>query len=124
MAVNVRPAQISASIQKGRLEFADRLEKLIANDKSWYEFPTPQDYRDARLNGTNGFKAPVFSDKARLIKFNGREGNWIELRVIKPTTGPSKSVWLHFHAGEHDTLYQKSITIAEVYTTQSLLSVR
>ena len=99
MSVNVRPTQVSASIQKGRLELADKLEKLIANDKNWYEFPTPQDYRDARLNGTNGFKKPVFSDKARLINFTGRDGNSIELRVIDPPTGPSKGVWLHFHAG-------------------------
>lgn len=99
MSLNVRPTSVSANVQKGRLEFADNLEKLLANDKNWYEFPTPQDYRDARLNGTHGFKKPVFNDKARLINFSGREGNSIELRVIEPTTGPSKGVWLHFHAG-------------------------
>ena len=99
MSLNVHPAQISASAQKARLELADRLEKLIANDKNWYEFPTPQDYRNARFNGTNGFKAPVFNDEARLIKFNSRQGNSIELRVIEPTNGSSKGVFLHFHAG-------------------------
>ncbi|KAF9768718.1 hypothetical protein IL306_013937 [Fusarium sp. DS 682] len=99
MAVNVRPAQLSASAQQGRLELADRFEKLLANDKNWHEFPTPQDYRDARRNGTHGFKKPVCNDKARLINFTGREGNSIELRVIEPTTGSSKGVWLHFHAG-------------------------
>ncbi|KAF5710207.1 lipase esterase [Fusarium mundagurra] len=99
MALNVRPVQISASTRKERLELADRLEKLLANDKNWYEFPTPQDYRDARRNGTHGFKKAVCNDKARLINFTGREGNSVELRVIEPTTGPSKGVWLHFHAG-------------------------
>lgn len=100
MSLNVHPAAISMIVQKRRLELADRLEKLIVNDKHWYEFSTPQEYRDARLHGTNGFKAPVFSDKARLVNFKGREGNSIELRVIEPATGPSKGVWLHFHAGE------------------------
>lgn len=100
MALYLRPSTIAPGALKGRLEFADRLEKLIANDKNWYEFPTPQEYRDARRNGTNGFKAAVFNDKARLVRFSGRSGNAIELRVIVPTAGSSKGVWLHFHAGE------------------------
>ncbi|RBQ80011.1 hypothetical protein FVER14953_05842 [Fusarium verticillioides] len=99
MALNFRPAHVSASTLEGRLEFADRLEKLLANDKNWYEFPTPQDYRDARRDGTHGFKKPVCNDKARLIKFTGREGNSIQLRVIEPSAGSPKGVWLHFHAG-------------------------
>lgn len=100
MAVNVRAVQVSASKQKERIDLADRLEKLIAGDKNWYEFPTPQDYRDARRNGTNGFKKPVFNEKARLLTCTGRAGNPIELRVIEPSTGHSKGVWLHFHAGK------------------------
>ncbi|EWY79375.1 hypothetical protein FOYG_17453 [Fusarium oxysporum NRRL 32931] len=90
MTLNVRPAQVSASVRKGRLELVDRLEKHLKNDKNWYEFPTPQDYRDARRDGTHGFKKPARNDKARLINFTGREGNSIELRVIEPSTGSSK----------------------------------
>lgn len=86
----------------------NRLEKLLANDKPWHEFPTPQDYRVARRDGTHGLKKPLCNDKARLINFTGREGNSIELRVIEPTTGPSKGVWLHFHAGtSHSVLIHK-----------------
>ncbi|KAF5628931.1 lipase esterase [Fusarium sp. NRRL 52700] len=99
MSLNVQPVPVSASVQKARLELADRLESLLANDKNWYEFPSPQLYRDARRMGTHGFKKPASNDKARLINFTGREGNEIELRVIEPTSGPSKGVWLHFHAG-------------------------
>lgn len=102
MSINVRPVQVSTSIQQGRLDLADRIEKLVAIDKNWYEFPTPQDYRDARRNGTNGFKKAASNDKARLLNFTGRAGNSIELRILEPTTGPSKGLWLHFHAGKHD----------------------
>lgn len=119
MSLDFRPRQLSESALQDRLEYADKLEKLLANDKNWpvlpdrflsdsvimtvscrYEFPTPQDYRNARRNGTGGFKKPWSNDKARLVSFAGRDGHVVELRVIEPATRPSVGVWLHFHAGK------------------------
>ncbi len=36
MSLNVRPAQISEIALRERLDLADKLEKLLANDKNWY----------------------------------------------------------------------------------------
>lgn len=97
---------MSPEVHDARHALASNLEKLLAKDKNWYEFPTPQHYRDARRSGTNGFKEPVLNEAARSVTFTGRDGNSIELRVIKPKTGPSKGVWLHFHAGKYVLKYR------------------
>lgn len=107
MAVNVRPVQVSASTLQERERFVDQLEQLTANNKKWYEFPTPQEYRNARRDGTNGFQKPAINEKAWLINVAGRAGNSIELRVIEPVKEPSRGVWLHFHAGKTNAPWHK-----------------
>ncbi|EME43717.1 hypothetical protein DOTSEDRAFT_62325 [Dothistroma septosporum NZE10] len=67
MSLNIHPRETAPDVFRERMEIAEKLEKLLANDKNWYEFPTPQDYRDARRDGTNGFKKPVLSEHARLV---------------------------------------------------------
>ena len=98
-SINLRPARVSDDVHKSRLEFAGKLEKQLENDVPWWDFPSPEEYRKARREGTNGFKKPVLNEKARLITTTGRDGQSIELRVIEPSTKASKGVWLHFHAG-------------------------
>ncbi|SCV57294.1 related to lipase/esterase [Fusarium fujikuroi] len=66
--------------------------------KQWYDFDRPQDYRKARAEGTHGFNRLQLNDQARLVYATGRDGQRIELRVIEPP-GPSKGVFLQFHAG-------------------------
>lgn len=97
-SVDLRPASIPADVQRTRYAFADQLEKMLANDIPWYDFPTPADYRMARQQGTHGFKKPVLNSKARIVTIKGRDATPIELRVIDPPK-PSRGVWLHFHAG-------------------------
>lgn len=99
MSLNVQPARVAEDVQDKRRKLADRLEKELANDTPWYEFPTPAAYRRARRDGTHGFKRPPLNNNARMLTIYGRDKNAIELRIIDPTTGPSRGVWLHFHAG-------------------------
>lgn len=98
MSVNVRPKSASVKVRAARLEVVDRLEKQLADAKQWYDFDRPQDYRQARAEGTHGFNRLQMNDQARLVYVTGRDGQRIELRVIEPP-GPSKGVFLHFHAG-------------------------
>ncbi|KAF5632275.1 lipase esterase [Fusarium tjaetaba] len=98
MSVNVRPKPVSDQVRATRLEVVDRLEKQLANAKQWYDFDKPQDYRNARAEGTHGFDRPKLNDQARLVYAPGREGQSIELRMIEPPV-PSKGVFLHFHEG-------------------------
>ncbi|KAF5719480.1 lipase esterase [Fusarium mundagurra] len=98
MSVNVRPKSVSHQVRATRLELVDRLEKQLANAKQWHDFDNPQDYRNARAEGTHGFDRPQLNDQARLVYATGRDGQRIELRVIEPP-GPSKDVFLHFHGG-------------------------
>ncbi|KAF5689242.1 lipase esterase [Fusarium circinatum] len=98
MSVNVRPKSVSNQVRATRLELVDRLEKQLANAKQWYDFDRPRDYRKAREEGTHGFDRPQLNEQARLVYTTGRDGQKIELRVIEPP-GPSKGVFLHFHAG-------------------------
>ncbi|KAK2687874.1 hypothetical protein QWA68_013764 [Fusarium oxysporum] len=98
MSINVRPKSVSDKVRATRLELVGRLEKQLANAKQWYDFDHPQDYRKARAEGTHGFDRLQLNDQARLVYATGRDGQRIELRVIEPP-GPSKGVFLHFHAG-------------------------
>ncbi|KAF5978772.1 lipase esterase [Fusarium coicis] len=98
MSVNVRPKPVSDQVRATRLQLVDRLEKQLANAKQWCDFDNPQDYRNARAEGTHGFGRPKFNDQARLVYATGRDGQRIELRVIEPPA-LSKGVFLHFHAG-------------------------
>jgi acetyl esterase len=55
--------------------------------------------RDARRQGRGPFPPPVFSDRARTIVIPGRAGNDIPLRVIAPSGGACRGVYLHIHGG-------------------------
>ncbi|KAF4958670.1 hypothetical protein FGADI_2219 [Fusarium gaditjirri] len=98
MSVTVRPKSVSDKVRATRLEVVDRLETQLADAKQWYDFDRPEDYRKARAEGTHGFTPLQLNDQARLVYATGRDGQRIELRVIEPP-GPSRGVFLHFHAG-------------------------
>jgi len=100
-SINISPAPVPAAVLKARYELADQLEKMLANDTPWYEFESPSAYRKARREGLNGFKKPVLNERARSVTFAARDGYDVELRVIAPSSKPSKGTWLHFHAGEY-----------------------
>lgn len=36
MSINVLPADIPEDVHKSRYELAEKLEKMLANDKNWY----------------------------------------------------------------------------------------
>ena len=92
---------VSEQVRKARHAFADKLEKQLAADKPWYDFPDPADYRKARRDGTHGFNKPIRNERARLVNIAARDGHEIELRIISPESKPAKGVWLHFHAGAY-----------------------
>ncbi|KAH8819261.1 putative carboxylesterase [Xylogone sp. PMI_703] len=98
-SLSILPRSIPEDTRRSRLELADKLEKQLENDIPWYKFPTPEAYRKARREGTNGFRKPVLNEKARLVNINARDGHQVELRIISPETKPTRGVWLHFHAG-------------------------
>ena len=99
--LSVTTPPLSAPILRARLEAADKLEKQLAGSIPWYEFETPQAYRDARKNGLHGFVKPAISERARTMNIQGRDGHDIEFRIISPSSGNSKGVWVHFHAGQY-----------------------
>lgn len=55
--------------------------------------------REGRRQGRGPFPAPVFSSRARVMTIEGRDGNAVPLRVIAPSGGGSKGVYLHIHGG-------------------------
>lgn len=59
---------------------------------------TAQEYRDMRLNGTNGFPKPWFYEEAKTIEAPARDGYKIPLRIINPTNA-RRGFALHYHSG-------------------------
>lgn len=97
--IAMEAAPLSEVVRKNRYELADNLEKVMAADLPWHKFETPAAYRQARADGSNGFKKPLRNDKATIITCSARDSHPIELRIIEPTSAKSKGVFLHFHAG-------------------------
>jgi hypothetical protein len=99
-SLNLTAAPVSATTVAARYELADKLEKVLANDKPWYEFETAEEYRRARREGLNGFKRPFLNESAKILNVTARDGHAVELRIISPSSSRSRGVWLHFHAGQ------------------------
>jgi hypothetical protein len=97
----MEPAPVSAMTLKARHELAENLEKMLANDVPWYDFESPAAYRKARQEGLNGFIKPILNERARTVTFPARDNHWVKLRIIAPSSKPSRGTWLHFHAGQY-----------------------
>ncbi|KAL3466974.1 carboxylesterase [Aspergillus heterothallicus] len=99
MSLNIQPAPVDPAVLKARLEFLDKYEAQLAGSLQWNQTESPAEYRRMRREGLNGFPKPVLNPKARTLSIDARDGHKIELRIIAPSSQPSKGVWLHFHAG-------------------------
>ncbi|GAB7353334.1 hypothetical protein MBLNU459_g3825t1 [Dothideomycetes sp. NU459] len=75
--LNFFPASLPVSTLKARNDLADKLEKMLENDKPWHQWETPQAYRDARRNGLNGFKKLVVNEAADTISLKSRDGGFV-----------------------------------------------
>lgn len=75
MAIDVRPAEISVTALKQRLDVANDFEQLVANDKSWYVH-----YEHAFLLGT-------LIDSSLLQGTNTRRRNTIGTHAEMAPTG-------------------------------------
>jgi hypothetical protein len=100
MSLNIKPAPVDPAVLKARLEFLDKFESELAGSLQWNQVESAAEYRRMRREGLNGFKKPVLNPKSRTLSIDARDGHKIELRVIAPSQGQSKGVWLHFHAGQ------------------------
>lgn len=95
----VRMNDVSAEQLKEREATLDRLEKMTKSQVQWYECGAPA-YRKMRLEGTGGFPQPHFNANATTVTCTARDKHKINLRIIRPASGASKGVFLHFHAGK------------------------
>lgn len=81
-----------------------RRARIVELSAAFFKFPrledfkTVQEYRDIRLNGTNGFPKPWFYEGAKTIEAPARDGYKIPLRVINPTNA-RRGFALHYHSG-------------------------
>lgn len=76
-----------------------KLEKITNEQTQWFDAPSPQEYRRWRKEGLHGYPKPFQHPKAEMIEIPSTKGKPIALRIIPPS-GPSKGVYLHFHAGK------------------------
>lgn len=98
---SIEPLPISAENLKARLDFLDKLEIQFAKDAPWDKFESAAEYRKAKADGINGFPKPNLDPNARTVQFPARDMHQVELRVIQPTSSPSRGTWLHFHGGKN-----------------------
>jgi hypothetical protein len=105
MSLNIKPAPVDPAVLKARLEFLDKYEAQLAGSLQWNQTESPAEYRMMRREGLNGFLKPVSNPKARTLSIDARDGHKIELRIIAPSSQPSKGVWLHFYAGSFTPVY-------------------
>jgi len=98
--LEIKPNPVSDEQLKARMALVDFLEKKTDSDIQWYQCATPEDYRKMRQEGTNGFPTPYRRPGASILEMQSRDsGRTIPLNIIPPTSGPSKAIYLHFHAG-------------------------
>ncbi len=101
MSLIIKPNDISPSDLKARQLLNDKLEKALGSTKLWHEYPTAAEYRQARLEGIDGFRRPEFDDDAQDLSISSSFGNHlIPLRKISPKQENSNGVFLHFHGGK------------------------
>ena len=85
-----------AATGEARAFNADLEERLRGLPMPW---TVPIDaVRQARREGKGVFPAPVFSDHARVVEVDGRDGP-VPVRVIAPQTRAAAGVYLHIHGG-------------------------
>jgi len=93
----------------------ERRARIALLSAAFFKFPqlkeckSVQEYRDMRVNGTNGFPKPWLYEGAKTIEAPARDGYKIPLRVINPT-GAKRGFALHYHSGSlmNATLYSSS----------------
>lgn len=119
MVFDVLPAPVDIQTLQKRCEILDQLENRLASQPQWHECESAAEYRKMRREGHNGFIATVLNPNARITHASARDGHEIELRIIHPTQGQSKGVWLHFHAGKCkalcDDISPKTMTMKYAY---------
>ncbi|KAJ9634839.1 hypothetical protein H2204_006072 [Knufia peltigerae] len=97
--LNPHTHPISDAVRKARQAVLSKIEQEQQESLPWYSWPTVEEYRLARRQGSHGFPKPVLNEKATFVNILGRDDHQIELRIIKPETRSARGVWLHFHAG-------------------------
>ena len=75
-------------------DFNRQLEQLLATVPAAHEQP-PEETRRARREGRGIFPAPVYLDDAEWVLTPGG----VRLRVVRPSTGAVRGVYLHLHGG-------------------------
>lgn len=86
-------AAVSDEIRRQNAEIVARIEAL----PDVWSVP-PAVVRDRRARGLGPFPAAPKSARARWVEIEGRHGP-IPLRVIEPSSGPARGVYLHIHGG-------------------------
>lgn len=86
-----------AAIDPATAAFNAQLIEMMHGQPEWW-ITGAAAMRAARRRGDGPFPAPVFSDRARSVVIDGKDGNRIPLRIIAPSQ-PPRGVYLHIHGG-------------------------
>ncbi|KIW12768.1 hypothetical protein PV08_07955 [Exophiala spinifera] len=99
MGLTIELSPCSEDGLAARKAFNQRLEAMTNSQIQWHQCRSPQEYRDKRREGTDGFQKPFVLDTAEVISIpSTHAGHQIQLRLIKPA-GEIQGVILHYHGG-------------------------
>jgi hypothetical protein len=98
LLIEQRPT--SKEVLQERLAALDKIEQLHLSQVQWSNCQSPEEYREMRRVGSNGFPKPHTDPNGKTIQILARDKYPIELRILTPKS-PSKGVFIHFHAGAY-----------------------
>ncbi|KAK2686288.1 hypothetical protein QWA68_014841 [Fusarium oxysporum] len=99
-SISITVKDAPADVLAKRAALCDMLEANTNKAIEVFRDVSAPEYREMRLNGTNGFNKPPELAGAETIVIKRNDGKDMELRIIKPTTETTRGSLLHFHAGK------------------------
>lgn len=90
----LRPGAVSEATQG----FNAQLQKISATLPKWWDVG-PARYREMRMNGETAMPKPIILDGEDFEVPSRESGRSIPCRIMKPSDGVVKGVFMHLHGG-------------------------